>query len=273
MSNQIQPAGKFSLAHQQEDYVGIAGFEQLTAEDFTLPRLVLVQAQHAHEGADKHMGEWYNTGSNEHIANPRILIIGIAKSRAMFSDQFSRDSKPICRSDNAIVPRHEFIGVAVRGDGYAIPHTCAECVFGTWTGDTPPECSIADNWAAITADLEPVVFALRGASYKVSKKLKTTARVAMAKRQALYIELGSQRESSDTGTYYVPTFTLVREAVPAEMLEMASAMNGVNLASRAAEMENVEDTMPSGDVISPYTTNYTDDDYEAATAPQDDMPF
>lgn len=263
MSNAIKVKQNNSLSNPA-DFVGIAGFENLTPEDFSLPRLVLVQLQHVHEGAEDHPGEWYRTDTNEHIANPKILIIGIAKSRAMFDNiEFDRTSTPICRSDDAIFPRQEFIGTQI--DGFNIPNNCEACIFKDWTGTNPPYCQLADNWAGLTEDAAPIVFRLKGSGYKISKQLKTTARVTMAKREPLYISLGSQKQKGDSGVFYTPTFTLVREPVPSEIVEMALAMNGVNLAARAAEVEDFDQTSSSDQ------SEYTDADFDSATSK--DIPF
>lgn len=210
MTKEIVEAQSKELA-QHSDFVGIAGFDDLTPEDFSLPRMILVQLQHVHEGADENPGAWYRTDTNEHVKNPRILVIGIAKSRAMFDDgDFDRTSSPVCRSDDSFFPRAEYIGQDVFAgtalQGFNIPEDCMSCVFKDWDGDSPPRCQIADNWAGLTEDAAPVVFRLKGSGYKVSRQLKTTARVTQAKRQPLYIELGSQKQSGDSGVFYTPTF-------------------------------------------------------------------
>lgn len=264
-----------------QDFVSIAGFEDLTPDDFSLPRLILVQSQHAHEDAENNIGSWYRTDTNEHVKNPHILVIGIAKSRAMFDENFSRDAKPLCRSDNGLTPRDEYIGTDI-GGGFFAPDNCAACLYSNWDGNNPPRCQLADNWAGLTEDAAPIVFRLKGSGYKVSRQLKTTARVTQAKREPLFIELGSQKVTGDSGVYYAPTFKIVREEIPAEVVEMALAMNGVNLASRAAEVENFDDTEASVDV---YTADeiqqaietgvplgsYTDKDAESAVA--EELPF
>ena len=240
MNNALATKEESALA-LPADYVEVAGFDQLGPEDFSLPRMILVQSQHVHEGAEKHPGEWYRTDTNEHIENPRVLVIGIAKSRALFdSDTFSRDSEPLCRSDDGYKPRMEYIGTGV--NGVTIPNNCAACPHGEWNGDTAPSCQLADNWAALSEEGEPVIFRMKGSGMKVSKQLKNVIRVARARKRPTYIELGSVREIGDQGNYFVPSFQIVREVPPPDVLEMAKELSGINLASRAAEVSDFDNT-------------------------------
>ena len=253
------------------DFVDVAGFDDLGPEDFSLPRMILVQSQHVHEGAEKHPGEWYRTDTNEHIENPRVLVIGIAKSRAMFDpDNFSRDSEPLCRSDDGYKPRMEYVGTRV--NGVAIPQSCMSCPHGEWNGDTAPACQLADNWAALSEEGEPVIFRMKGSGMKVSKQLKNVIRVARARKRPTYSELGSVREVGDQGNYFVPSFQIVREVPPDEVLEMAKELAGINLASRAAEVSDFDNTngVTIGGPEEPPFRGYTDADYQPEAA---DVPF
>jgi len=257
-----------TLAHPVE-FVDIAGFDQLGPDDFSLPRLVLVQSQHVHEAADKHIGEWYRTDTNEHVVNPRLLIIGIAKSRVLFEEGFDRQAEPICRSDNGFAPRHDMIGANV--ENVYIPTTCANCPFNAWGEDgIPPRCSLADNWAALIGDGEPIVFRLKGTSAKISKQLKNVGRVARAKRKNLYVELGSVPEVSDQGKYYVASFRVIRDEVPADLLQMAQEFAGINLASRAAEMVDVDATVVPGEVTRIVSQDELQNRMDGAPFPTDD---
>ena len=253
------------------NFVDVAGFDNLGPEDFSLPRMILVQSQHVHEGAEKHPGEWYRTDTNEHVASPRVLVIGIAKSRALFdSETFSRDSEPLCRSDDGYTPRMEYVGTKV--NGLVITKTCMSCPHGEWNGDTAPACQLADNWAALSAEGEPVIFRMKGSGMKVSKQLKNVIRVARARKRPTYIELGSVREVSDQGNYFVPSFQIVREVPPDEVLEMAKELAGINLASRAAEVSDFDNTNGvtiSGPEERPFN-GYTDADYQPE---QQEVPF
>jgi len=247
------------------EFIDVAGFDQLGPEDFSLPRLILVQAQHVHDGAEKHVGEYYRTDTNEHIEYPRVLLIGIAKSRIMFEEStFSRDSDPLCRSDDGFKPRMEHIGTGIQG--VVIPESCLACPFSDWNADTPPPCQLADNWAALTDEGEPVIFRLKGAGAKVSKQLKNVVRISRARKRPTYIELGSVREVGDRGNYLVPSFQIVREAPPEEMLFMASELAGVNLAARAASEDNFDQTNGNVDTT-------VDVAYQPEPEEDDDTPF
>lgn len=270
MSNSLATKPESALASPVE-FVDVAGFDQLGPEDFSLPRMILVQAQHVHEGAEKHTGEWYRTDTSEHMEAPRVLIIGIAKSRAMFDeDNFSRDASPLCRSDDGHHPRMEYAGTSVNGQ--RIPESCLACPFAEWNGDTAPPCQIADNWAALTCEGEPVIFRMKGAGMKVSKQLKNVIRVSRARKRLTYIELGSTREISDRGNYFVPAFQVVRDAPPEVVLEMARELSGINLAARAAEVSDFDNTNGASAASDDFVQDNwpTDDDYRPDAQ---DVPF
>jgi len=276
MDNAIEIKNTNNELAMPVEFIDVAGFDDLGAEDFSLPRLVLVQLQHVHEGAENHHGWYYRTDTNEHVESPELLIIGIAKSRAMFDDGFSRDAEPLCRSDDGFYPRQDFIGTGVKG--YQIPGNCASCKFSEWNEDNPPACSLADNWAALTNEGEPVIFRMKGSGAKVSKQLKNVIRVARARKRPSYIKLGSAKEVGDNGVFYVPTFQIIRDAPPEDMLYMAKELAGINLASRAAEVADLDRTIEREAVIREYSTPYDDapfpGDEDYPGEPEgDDIPF
>lgn len=258
MSMQLQHTnGNKALATEAPaDYIPVAGIEKLSPEDFSIPVMKLVQTNTNIDSADTLAGQWYRTDTGEVYKTVKILIIGIAKSRILFKSEYAPGAKALCRSDDSIAPRTEFIGQMIyylagsqtrkavvseaEGKQYdtSLPATCAECPLSQWglNGEKPP-CRLSDNWASLTEESDPVLIRFSGSSAPISAKLRNLARAAAAKRRPLYVELSSHFEEGDeSGKYYIPDLTLLKEALPADLLDTAKAFNGLNLAARAAEM-------------------------------------
>ncbi len=260
MNTQLQHNGNTNLA-MSTDYIPVAGIENLSPDDFSIPVLKLVQTNTGIDDADKLAGQWYRTDTGEVLPEIKTLIIGIQKSRILFPTEYGGDGKALCRSDDSIRPRAEFVGqpifylagndkrstqVAESEGGQldiTIPATCAECPLSQWgaNGEKPP-CRLSDNWAALTSEGDPVLIRFGGSAAKISAKLRNLARAATAKRRPLYVQLSSHFENGKIGNYYVPDVTLLKESLPAELIETAQAFIGLNLAARAAEM-NPDDDM------------------------------
>ncbi len=226
------------LTTQVTTYVPIAGMENLTSGDYTLPRLKLVQPQDILDGADTHQGQWAKTDTGEFIAKPTLLYISIAKSRVLFPEKFNRESEPLCRSDDAITPSED--------TQVAVPAHCTECEYAQWGKDEkgksiPPRCTVSDNWAAILDTGEPVLVQFSRSSAKVSTFLKNMARAAMLRKGAVYVRMGSRKEISPSGFYYVPVVELIQEPPPDWLLQIGASFAGANLAARAMVIDVTPD--------------------------------
>lgn len=243
-----------------EDYIPVAGIENLSPDDFSIPVVKLVQTNTSIDNADQLAGQWYRTDTGEVSETIKALIIGIQKSRILFPTEYSGDGKALCRSDDSITPRADHAPAVYYIPGndkrkalvsepeggnfdLVIPATCAECPLSEWgsNGEKPP-CRLSDNWAALTSDGDPVLIRFGGSAAKISAKLRNLARAATAKRRPLYVELSSHFEEGGIGNYYIPNLALLKEALPADLLDTAKAFVGLNLAARAAEMAVDDDT-------------------------------
>lgn len=217
--------------------VQIAGMEKLNPDDFTVPRLKLVQAQTKDDGAQDHLGQWYRRDTGTYIKNPRLLMVGVAKSRVLFEKPYTGKSDPLCRSDDSEMPRPEFRFKTLVVNGQSVDTTdlCEECLLSKWgENNERPACDLTENFAFITDDGEPVVVSFSGSAAKVATQIKNLARVATIKHDPLYIELSSRLEKGRIGNYYVPVVTKIAD-VPPVLAQIANQYNGINLASRAAD--------------------------------------
>ena len=239
------------------DYIPVAGLENLSPEDFSIPSMKLVQTNtKGIENVTEIAGQWYRTDTGEAVAEIDVLIIGIQKSRILFkSDYDGGETKALCRSDDSITPRAEFIGASVsyiagsenrkaivspaEGNQFdmVLPATCGICPLAQWgKHNEPPACRLTDGWGALTPECDPVLLRFGGSSARVSEKLRNLARAAMMKRKPLYVKLSSHFEDKGKGQYYVPDIMLIKDAVPTDLIDTASAFIGLNLAARASEM-------------------------------------
>lgn len=258
MNTQLQHRNSNTAVSLPDDFIPVAGIESLSPDDFSIPVVKLVQSNTTIANAEKiedYLGQWYRTDTGEFNETLKVLIIGIAKSRILFPTEYSGDGKALCRSDDSIAPRVDHapavfyqpgnpktgrkpsVSAMESEDDFPIPDLCADCLLGQWGANgEKPLCRLSDNWAALTSEGDPVLIRFGGSAAKISAKLRNLARAATAKRRPLYIELSSHFEKGEIGQYYVPDLTLLKETLPADLLDTAKAFTGLNLAARAAEM-------------------------------------
>jgi hypothetical protein len=194
----------------------VPGMENVQPGELRIPRLQLVQAQSRMDGKEGHEGEWFNSVTGEFIPNPELLIIGTAKGRVMFPAEYNAENKPLCGSDDGQAPRPEYVGAIVKTVGKdaagdpevrsaTIPSLCAKCPLGLWgEDDTPPACNEVSTFAAVGEDGMGALFQLRSTGMKNVPSLKTLI-AANGVRRA--IRLGAVKETNDSGTYAIATFT------------------------------------------------------------------
>jgi hypothetical protein len=229
-----------------KEYTPVAGLNELSPDEFTLPTLKLTQAQSTSPDSIKHLGEWFRRDTAEYLKAPALLILGIAKSRVLFPAEYGGEkSEPLCKSDNATFPRAEFIGKVPDGFETTIPDTCADCLLSQWGDDgDPPACTMSENWAALTETGDPVVVRLSRSASKASAQLKNMARAAALKRKPLYICLDSRMEINNRKMqFYIPVISSAG-LPPDNLQEMAAQFAGLNLAERAAEQDEAPEVKP-----------------------------
>lgn len=261
MNTQLQTRNNNTAIEVPADYIPVAGIENLSPDDFSIPVVKLVQTNTKIENAEELAGQWYRTDTGEAAPTLDVLIIGIQKSRVLFKSDYDGEGKALCRSDDSILPREEFIGAMVyyhagsatretqvgEAEGgpmdMALPATCAECPLSQWgINGEPPPCRLSDGWAALGIEGDPMLLRFGGSAAKISAKLRNLARAATAKHRPLFVRLSSHFEKGDKGQYFVPDIMLLKEALPADLLDTAKAFVGLNLAARAAEMSVDDDT-------------------------------
>jgi hypothetical protein len=237
-----------------QDWVPVAGIEQLDPDDFSLPVMKLVQSNTQIDNAEELLGQWYRTDTGEAVEIPNLILIGIAKQRVLFASDFANsDKKALCRSDDSKSPRADLIGQelyvepaterhnaivdAANGKGnFTIGSICANCPLSQWVNSNKPPCKQSDNWAAVTSDGDPVIVRFGGSAAKMGAKLRNLARIATVKRKPLYIALGSHLEEGASGNYYVPDILAATADLSPELIDMAKQFASVNLAARYEDL-------------------------------------
>lgn len=219
----------------------IPGMENVQPGELRVPLLKLVQAQSRMDGAKDHGGEWHNSVTGEFEANPELLVIGLAKGRVMFPDEYNADNKPLCGSNDGTHPRDEYKGnqleiVVVdvesgrkKFEMVGIGEKCEGCPFAQWgPNGEPPKCGAVETFAGVGADGLPALIQIRGSGLKNVPNLKTMLAANGIRKT---VRLGSVLESNESGTYHVPVFLLGNK--PGKELQ-GSAMRLAALGNLAA---------------------------------------
>lgn len=212
----IRPQAVVDITDVDPENFIVPGMENVQPGELRIPLLRLVQGTSRMEGAGDNIGKWHNSVTGEFTAAPELLIIGVAKGRVMFQTQFNAENKPLCASDDGRQPRAEFAGAVVKRivEGQRGPEVlqvsigaaCADCPFSAWGEDSePPACQEVATFAGVRDDGLPCIVQLRGTSMRHAASLKTLV-AANGIRKA--VRLGAVRETNDSGTYMVATFTV-----------------------------------------------------------------
>ncbi len=221
------------------DPMAIDGADALDRSDLQIPRLILVQPTSDLPDGDKHQGDWYNSLTGEYALIVKAVLLSLNKGRVAFPRKFSRDSEPICGSDDAIHPRAEYVGSTVEDEQLGIEFTigapCAECPFSHFgaNGETPL-CAKGYTYALLDADSGlPFVVQMQRTATATARQINTAAK--MVKRSRLFV-LSSKQVKTDSGKYYEPVFAL-GENTPGELLQMAFQISAElgNIAARVQQ--------------------------------------
>lgn len=250
MSNQLVKVAVTDESELDRIFEGsptdVEGVDALGREDMSIPRLELVQAQSDVPDADQHLGQWYNTLTGEYKKTVKAVLLSLGMGRAAFPRDFSRDSEPLCASDDGIVARPEYAGAIVTdtklGIRAEIMGECATCIFSKFGANgEAPLCPKAYVYAML--DIEtglPFVVRMQRSATKAAKQINTIAKMQGRKK---LIVLASKKVQSDTGNYYEPIF-MSGEATPPEMLALCYQLTSElgNIAARV-QRERSETSM------------------------------
>jgi len=205
----------------------VVGTEDLGREDLVIPRVRLVQPTSALGG---NAGELFNALTGESAPEIHAVILRIGKSRVLWPSEYQRDQRPLCASNDGIVPRTEFAGM------YA--EQCADCPQMLW-GDNgePPACSFGYSYLAAdrSRDDLPFILTANRSSLKAARACNTLVKAFGQRREVV---IAAQQAVSDRGKYYVLTFKL-GEPIPSEdvirYVAMARALGGITLGPDVGE--------------------------------------
>jgi hypothetical protein len=251
VKTETAPTAAIPFALDPTEYV--EGAQDLTRDDLQIPHLILVQAQHADiPEHTQHVGELYNNVTNEFTREVHAVLLAIAKGRTAFARKFSRDSEPLCASDDAINPRAEYIGATITdsatGETFVITGEggCAACPFSHFienNGDRiAPLCAKAYSYAMIDrATGIPFVMRAQRTGTQAAKQLNTVAKTVGRRKM---IRITSHEVKSDSGSYYVPVFSTNGDT-PVELLNHATraALELGNLAARVEKPTPLVETV------------------------------
>jgi hypothetical protein len=222
----------------------VEGTERLNREDLQIPHLILVQAQHQDiPENNKHLGEWYNDLTGEFSKDITAVVLSLVKGRVAFPRKFSRESKALCASDDALSPRQDYIGHEIfdedRGIKWIIDGSaCAQCPFSEFgpNGETPL-CAKAFSYAMIDVEVGvPFIVRAQRTGIQAAKQLNTLAKL-LGRRKLIHIT--SREVKSDSGTYYVPVFA-TSEPATQELKDFAmqTSLTWGNIAARVDVSQN-----------------------------------
>ena len=206
------------------------------------PITTIVQGTSRMPGADKHGGDFYNTGTETFASQIDVVILARSNTRALFEDGADQ---PLCRSADGKTPlpnqplwaRESF--KARGGKKVAVlstvqPGSCFGCPFSEWPEDgSAPLCQESDVYLIDTEEGELSQLRVKGKSLRPLRQW--IGRRCLPKRIAPFnfrVRLGTDRKEGPSGPYQELVVKGAEQLPPAE-----AAKYGNLLAEQRARFE------------------------------------
>lgn len=189
------------------------GLGALDSADLIIPRIVVGQAQS--QCPDEAKGKFYCEVTGDAKEKIIMVVLKMEKSRVLFPKEFSRDSEPLCRSHNFIVPADDI------DNATPMAVTCSECPYSGWSKDEKgkqkaPRCN--ECWNLLIVDLDdytPAWFSMKSTALKPARRVMSALKMrAAAKRLpacAFSFEATIGKRTGDSGDSYLPAFSGIKE--------------------------------------------------------------
>lgn len=201
---QQQGAGALALRNEiaalQAELDGYTGMEELTAGDFIVPWVKIVQPMTRDEGAQE--GNFFRVAFNENVPALDVIIVSAKKGRSLWEK--GKFDSPICRSQDGLVPVGEFMGkfssICKTRDGIAV------CPKAQWINK---KCECDENYTLLCIDLapdmmSPFLMTLSGTSIKPLRKVFSSIKMrGQGKMWAFNVTLRLEKKMDDSGKYFV----------------------------------------------------------------------
>lgn len=239
-------AGSAVQAYQQPVETGL---EDMSKEDMIIPRLVITQPQTL-DITPENLGKLYINLTGEYYEEMDMVLIKMKKSRVLFPDDFDRNNKPLCKSDDFMVPSPE-IEKPMCSTCQLMPLQPGEkkpqhhCPYANWTANPagkqkPPKCS--ETWNLLVVDLKtymPMFFSLKSTALSPLKRITSAMKMLCAAKNKAAWSMSfntkiKQSPNTDRGVYYVPDFSTLVALKEEDMENMAAIQRElVNVAVQA----------------------------------------
>lgn len=158
-----------------EHNTGLTVSEGVGLEDVYVRPSNIILVQRTNTMPDAVVGKLFDVRNEANLDSIQVVPLQIRQKRVLFPEDGTLGAKPICRSDNGIVPspfaefpQHE---------------TCKGCPKGSWddydakTGKGKPPCKIKYEWLFILRDSGlPRRFTVGGTSINPTKELRERLR-------------------------------------------------------------------------------------------------
>jgi len=186
------------------------GMGEITQDDLIIPRLKVGQKQSPGDVA----GKLFIDVTGDMVDEMQLVLLKLNKSRVLFPEDFSRDSEPLCKSQNFITPEtsDKFTTMADK---------CSECTYGKWAKSNsgkqkPPRCQ--ETWNFLVLDFEsymPCWFSLKSTALKPARKIISMLKLrGTAKRIPAWgfkFTVNVDARIGDSGDSYLPVFSALQE--------------------------------------------------------------
>lgn len=204
----------------------LEGMDDFSTADLEIPVIKIVHGVSKMEGADEHIGWWWNSISGEFSKTLEVVVLNGRHSRALFSGNASESDRPECVSRDGVT-----------GSEYG---TCSECDYNAevhtdlWSDKSSKRCN--KGYTLFLYQPSSDDFAIFQASKtNVAPVRRLNTQLALKYKVPLFgalVTFGTERHEEAGKKWFTIAPKITRILPPAEVAEyrqMAQALRGVSL--------------------------------------------
>lgn len=247
----VRPNGQRNLATPMPP-VGLEGMDDFSTADLEIPVIKIVHGVSKMEGAEEHVGQFWNSISGEFAKTLDVVILNGRHSRALFSGDVSEADRPECVSRDG-----------VNGTAYG---ACSACDYNAdlhpelWSDETRQRCNKGYTLFLYLPDSDEfAIFTATKTNVAPIRKLNT--QLALKAKVPLFgalITLGTEKQEERGKKWFTIKPVIKRLHSPDEVAEyrqMAAALKGVQIRVMDDEAAPTEEIPSDGAPVESYDTS------------------
>jgi hypothetical protein len=229
----------------------LMGYDGYTDDDIIIPRYSIVQKSSAAVDKGAQVGSFVSNLTGDEVASMRCTPILYTKGMVNFPKPYKKGQEPVCKSNDALKPSERIAKPFNDVCNKIVKRRMVPvCEHAKWTKDdegksVPPACNLCYNVIFKAEDTEMSFFmSFRSSALKAWKKFVTQMRMMRRNLFAVSINLTTEQDENEYGTFYVPRLDEFEDHDPnaeQELVDLYHAMQMMDLEASFDDERNQGD--------------------------------